>query len=1185
MNTRGKYINRFRSLFLLLALLATGGVVGWGQTESVDPSSNFDGYNGTDTPYEITNKSESVTPVPVYEETIYVSKGESRELFIREIIENKVGLAEPDLFWYVQWYLEDDGVDFGQVISMAEDVGGRPEALPAIDYPDPDNPKDQGDIYEQQMESAFPTDPTVLQIMSDELGRSALRKAKINGKDGLFWSRQIFNEYLACRNWMSKFAFFSRNSAHVMATLPEGESEVTVICDVSYNNDYEYDGFEQPSINNHCDRLPINFTAPTLAKRYKFHIRPAEENLITDKEDDFKHYTIYAPKNHEEGGINLQLPMSLDNYYWYGSNGAVERVKFEPDWGEDKAEFDKTFLEGKGFTIDCSSNVEKITLNKSYRVFTLKFSNNTISEETTFTVKHAGILLAEYTIIPVEEAGFTAAVKIEGEEGFDTNEYHRPEDHPNIYEEIGVVDFDSFDGLEDLMGVKEVNKEEMVFLKTENALEVPISTDLTSYSFAYPSLKADGRQMPTIFSTKFTPQKNMYALYRTALRKGATETNMENSLLKEWYSSLSKTQKNKIYEWYCGAIKDDLTSGMEDGNGNIQIFDRTYVRHLRAKGESRETDKYGFFLYVDAAEEPGKIITVPIDGTVCGQTELLITAWINNMTTQADDKTRPNLNIHLVGVKGEEEKVLQRITTGYTLEKLKQDSFAPHYIGRWQQFHCVATVSDAIAREYSNFRVEIYNNAPNSDGNDFAIDDIRIYRKRLTASAQQTNSFCEDANQFNIRLDYDELKSVFALDPEIDIPDELRPNDENHDKLLTKLKNSDAYQSDQEASYRKLQYYVFGIDNAWREELKKWAEGKSAKVKEEVAKIATKDQNLVKKTEKEGALYLNMELVRKIQALEPAGNPLSNCFRYAKLYYYNDEGYQTTPSQFGYCVISNNTGLMHKDNSTKDVLAAYDEDKKEIVIQDVRLPANTPARDYYLLYIPSERATEGLSGGANSIDDCGIYVPFQLKKAADLVDVVEEGGISIDNIEDVQANKTYTLTGHFSAKENENSELEEVKDATFDWFFGSYDDFMNPEKGIKDYKNEMISLQEALSEYHGNETGLESHNQNYLDKIKEILGEGSVIEVQEGSSEEPINVDLETVKLVLHAKKIQIKTPQDFTNKLLVVTPNPNGQYTDENSPLYCINPRELALGGKTSIVPGDPEVLAYPTITRWVSA
>ncbi|MCD7848916.1 MAG: T9SS type A sorting domain-containing protein [Parabacteroides sp.] len=483
-------------------------------------------------------------------------------------------------------------------------------------------------------------------------------------------------------------------------------------------------------------------------------------------------------------------------------------------------------------------------------------------------------------------------------------------------------------------------------------------------------------------------------------------------------------------------------------------------------------------------------------------------------------------------------------------------------------------------QNYTDFHLEIYNNAPNSDGNDFAIDDVRIYRKLVHASARQANSLCEDANTISVRMNYDELLSVLALKQGDDVPESLQPSNE-YDNLLGKLQNiGDKYKDGNLSRYRKVQYYIFGVDNKWKENLQTWAEGKGIDVED----IIGNDQELVKGKGDDDALYLNMELVRKIQALAdevegplaPDNQPLGNCFRYAQLYYYNDEGYEANTSNHGFCVISTDQALMN-ENATDNVLAAYD--GENVIFQNLRLPANTPSRRYYLIYIPSESAAQG-GNLASFDDDCGIYAPFRLEKAADLVTVVDKGNTTVD-INDIKADGTYTLAGHFTAKEENSDALIEVENATFDWFFGSYDDFMNPAKGIQKDPNDpssWISIHEALTEYHGNKADLQDHNKGYLTKLKELFGDNNVIEVGGDSSFDSEKAISDGTKLVLHAKKITITTPADFTNQLLVVTPNPLGEYTDpDETTMYCINPREVALGGKTTVIPGDPDLTEYP--------
>ena len=61
-----------------------------------------------------------------------------------------------------------------------------------------------------------------------------------------------------------------------------------------------------------------------------------------------------------------------------------------------------------------------------------------------------------------------------------------------------------------------------------------------------------------------------------------------------------------------------------------------------------EDKRYGYFYYIDASLEAGRIVNVPITGYICGGTELVVTAWINNMTS-SKDITVPNINMYLIG--------------------------------------------------------------------------------------------------------------------------------------------------------------------------------------------------------------------------------------------------------------------------------------------------------------------------------------------------------------------------------------------------------------------------------------------------------------------------------------------------------------------------------------------------------
>ncbi len=881
------------------------------------------------------------------------------------------------------------------------------------------------------------------------------------------------------------------NAGRITYTLPEsdkltkGFSDI-VICDISINDDGELSG--------------TTLTEPTLSKRYKFIIHPASE--IANKidalgiEEALENYTIETPKGTKH--VNLQMALSPGNYYWH-------------EEGELKSTSNGILY----YSIDGGTKQE----NKNEVAYSPLISvpfNNGLQNRTVVSVYGSNDVsapkLAEFTIIPQDEAGFMFEEDLTNEnESYDYN-YRKPISHPELFELVGSYDFDQDDAID----ADELNKDNNACLK-------PMDPTITSYAFAYP------KDISTV-STKLTPFQNQYGLYRTAMYKGTGTDSISGA-------STTITNGGKTYDWYLGRVPGYI-------NQNRPVFDRTYINSNR--------QKHGYFYYIDASLEAGRIVSVPINGTICGGTELVVTAWINNMTTSADI-TLPSIYTNLIRVDDSGETVLHRFASGYALTSTDNSS-----LGKWQQLYYRVTINSDEITPGSTFRLEVLNNAPNSNGNDFAIDDVRIFRTIPRAEAHQGNSLCEEeVSAISISMDYEKLLTMLGLHEEDVVDESVRPtedvweNVEGHENITDKTK------------YRKVQYWVFSISDEW-----KTASDLSGKylVDNEALSGLLTNQDLYIKSEDEGTeIYrLNYDVLDRILDIRVSGAPseiFADCFKQEKLIY---DG-SNEVSNSGTAIISTVPNNMHQESSTNDALAAYKDGS--VIFQNVVFPDKGAKSDFYIIYVPTEESI----GLQNLNDRCSMVTPFKLKKAEDIVTVVEDGTSEVDvNIDDIEGNKTYTLTGHFSARENVEDEPTEVENATFDWFFGSTDEFQDPAQGIV-VNNTQMSIQKALEDYHNTTATSDGHNEEILGLLKAKYGENAIIE---STGDAALNIN--SVKLILHAKSIKIETDKDFTNLPLVVTPNPMTNYNEEgsgNGTLYCVEPREVYLGGETHIVPGDPNV------------
>ena len=165
------------------------------------------------------------------------------------------------------------------------------------------------------------------------------------------------------------------------------------------------------------------------------------------------------------------------------------------------------------------------------------------------------------------------------------------------------------------------------------------------------------------------------------------------------------------------------------------FYDRTY--------EMTHGSQSGYFLYVDASEEARQIAAINFDGELCAGSTVVISAAVADLT---DAATKPQLLFKLYGItenaNGEitDRKLIHSFATGNfsTFGLGNEDS------GKWYQVYLKSTLQHGTGVEnFHKFLVVIDNYCDNTEGADYAIDDIRIYTRNSSVEVAQTSIPCE----------------------------------------------------------------------------------------------------------------------------------------------------------------------------------------------------------------------------------------------------------------------------------------------------------------------------------------------------------------------------------------------------------------------------------------------------------
>lgn len=173
------------------------------------------------------------------------------------------------------------------------------------------------------------------------------------------------------------------------------------------------------------------------------------------------------------------------------------------------------------------------------------------------------------------------------------------------------------------------------------------------------------------------------------------------------------------------------------------LHDKTY--------EITNGSQYGHFLYVDASDESRKIAAADFTADLCTGQQLIFTAGVADMT-KAD--TKPQIMFKLFGVK---RNVNDDIVEKHLIHSFASGDFKTNVEGlksaTWYQVYGKITLQkESNVEQYSDFRLEIDNYCSNTDGADYAVDDIRMYLAPAKVQVIQEKPVCNGATTGTIKL-------------------------------------------------------------------------------------------------------------------------------------------------------------------------------------------------------------------------------------------------------------------------------------------------------------------------------------------------------------------------------------------------------------------------------------------------
>ena len=480
---------------------------------------------------------------------------------------------------------------------------------------------------------------------------------------------------------------------------------------------------------------------PTLSIRYIFHILPkkkiADDIMAALCNHDDGDYTYEDNKKvtfgykDEKSVTTLRLQLNdISRYSFYPMKPAsLIKVVYNNDITE--ADFDKSkyvsvskyggFIEWRIYDVSKSKYCKL-----SGKVRFLDLSEEKLNDADWYNLEGSKIAANEKPVIDKGTPVFVVAYLGEGNDmcpvaNFDVRFMGF---HPMTHEQITAKGYNNrtisyldehYQQATKPISFDDDDDEQTVAAPTtpdDNQDRLPSRWDRRAYSFVYRDL-IDYDATGYSVGIGHSPLHGDYGLYKTANISGI--------------SGKSSDGKDD-YVWWTGQ----------------PLYDRTY--------EMTNGSQYGHFLYVDASDESRQIAAADFKANLCTGMQMIFSANVADMTSEG--KQVPQVMFKLYGVNYDAEgniqsqKLLHSFSSGDF--KTNVDDLTK---AKWYQVYCKIVIQkESGVENYSDFRVVIDNYCQNTEGADYAVDDIRIYIEPAKVEVLQEKPVCGGATTGTVKL-------------------------------------------------------------------------------------------------------------------------------------------------------------------------------------------------------------------------------------------------------------------------------------------------------------------------------------------------------------------------------------------------------------------------------------------------
>lgn len=190
-------------------------------------------------------------------------------------------------------------------------------------------------------------------------------------------------------------------------------------------------------------------------------------------------------------------------------------------------------------------------------------------------------------------------------------------------------------------------------------------------------------------------------------------------------------------------------------------------------GASNPAAKEGkYFLYVDASEQPGQVMSIPIPERLCVGSRMFCYGWFNSATQISQESV--GIVINIIGKLNEDDEEGE-IIYSYNPGLLSTWAFNSNNqpvekvcnAAPWRQVGFSFNIDSKMAGRYAAYEMQVMNNCYSTNGGDYTLDNFYIYVNPPKGNVDFTTPLCSDAlRHVKVHTDYDMLVETSGVNVE-----------------------------------------------------------------------------------------------------------------------------------------------------------------------------------------------------------------------------------------------------------------------------------------------------------------------------------------------------------------------------------------------------------------------------------